>query len=168
MYDVERIHPPPRHSDMSSLQGCRILLLALFGVALSAWGGIPGPAAVTLQGAIDPSLPPLERSRALAALSARLVEQAQSGQAHASAYRIDVAHYRESLRDLAREDGAHPEPTRLPRVLLLDMVRMAALLQSAAQCQTGRYIVCPPDLMARLYRQQALEEQDLAALHAGR
>jgi hypothetical protein len=41
---------------------------------------------------------------------------------------------------------------------------MAGLLQSAAECQTGRYIVCPPDLMVRLRRQQALVEQGLASL----
>ena len=45
---------------------------------------------------------------------------------------------------------------------------MAALLQSAAECQTGRYIVCPPDLMTRLRRQRTLLEQGLAPLPGGR
>ena len=57
---------------------------------------------------------------------------------------------------------------RLPRPLVLDMVRMAALLQSAAECQTGRYIVCPPDLMTRLRRQRTLVEQGLAPLRGER
>lgn len=112
----------------------------------------------------DPALPPLERARTLVGLADRLVEAAYSGKAYAHAYRIDVAHYRETLRDLVRENDARLPAERLPRPLLLDMVRMAALLQSAAQCQTGRYIVCPPDLMSQLQRQQALLDQGLATL----
>lgn len=49
-------------------------------------------------------------------------------------------------------------------VFATDMVRMVALLQSAAQCQTGRYIVCPPDRMSRLQRQQVLLDQGISAL----
>jgi hypothetical protein len=113
---------------------------------------------------IDSTLSPWERSRALVAYAGRLVDAAYSGKTHATAYRIDVAHYRESLRELVRENDARPPAERLPAGLLLDMVRMAALLQSAAQCQTGRYIVCPPDLMSQLQRQQAVLDQGIAAL----
>ena len=113
---------------------------------------------------VDPGLPAIERVRALVSFADRLVEAAYSGKALASTYRIDVTYYRESLRDLVKDNDVLPAAERLPRGLVMDMVRMAALLQSAAQCQTGRYIVCPPDLMSQLQRQQALLEQGLAAL----
>lgn len=140
------------------------LFMMLMGIAaaisLSAFASPPTPVL------IDPTLPPLERGRALVALSATLVETAQSAKGHASAFRIDVAHYRESLRDLVRDNDTLPDRSRLPKPLVLDMVRMVGLLQSAAQCQTGRYIVCPPDLMSQLNRQQTLMEQGLAAATA--
>ena len=69
----------------------------------------------------------------------------------------------------------HAAGVRVPRpvmfyegVLLMDLVRMAGLLQSAAECQTGRYIVCPPDLMTRLRRQQGVVEGEIASLPATR
>jgi hypothetical protein len=145
----------------------RAALLGLLALAASAWGETADPVAAA-EGAIDPSLPPPERARALGALASRLVDLAGSSKAHATAFRIDVAHYRESLRDLVKENDARPEAERLPRPLILDLVRMAALLQSAAECQTGRYIVCPPDLMTRLRRQRTLVEQGLAPLPGGR
>lgn len=142
-----------------------ILFMVLMGLAavtaLPAFAGSPEP------GLIDPAQPPLERCRALVALSATLVETAQSAKGHASAFRIDVAHYRESLRDLVKDNDKLPERDRLSKPLVLDMVRMVGLLQSAAQCQTGRYIVCPPDLMSQLNRQQALMKRGLAAPPAG-
>lgn len=131
------------------------LLAGLFWIAL-VWAQAPA--------SVDSTLPPLERARALVAYADQLVDAAYGGKAYASTYRIDVAHYRETLRDLVKENDARPASERLPRGLLLDMVRMAALLQSAAQCQTGRYIVCPPDLMSKLQRQQALLDQGIAAL----
>jgi len=135
-----------------------LLLMGLAAVtALPAFASSPEP------GLIDPAQPPLERCRALVALSATLVETAQSAKGHASAFRIDVAHYRESLRDLVKDNDKLPERDGLPKPLVLDMVRMVGLLQSAAQCQTGRHIVCPPDLMDKLTRQQATMQQGLAA-----
>lgn len=116
---------------------------------------------------VDPGLSAVERARALVTFADHLVDAAYGGQAYATTYRIDVTYYRESLRDLVKENDALPPAERLPRGLLMDMVRMAALLQSAAQCQTGRYIVCPPDLMTRLHRQQARVDEGLAALIAG-
>lgn len=143
-------------------------MLGLLALAASAWAETADPVAGVEGGTIDPSLPPPERARALGTLASRLVELAGSAKAHATGFRIDVAHYRESLRDLVKENDARPEAERLPRPLVLDMVRMAALLQSAAECQTGRYIVCPPDLMTRLRRQRTLLEQGLAPLTGGR
>ena len=43
---------------------------------------------------------------------------------------------------------------RIANSLLMQMVQMAALLQSAAECQTGRYITCPANLLTELDRQQ--------------
>ena len=107
----------------------------------------------------------VERCRALAALSRTLVETAQSGHGDATRFRIDVVHYRESLRDLMKDDARRAESERLPRPLLMEMVRMIALLQAAADCRTGRYIVCPADLIVRLNRQQErVDEQALRAL----
>jgi hypothetical protein len=131
---------------------------ALLLFAGAAWAEAP----VQGQDAIDAAQPPLARCRALATFSYKLTQTAQSGTGHASSFRIDAAHYREVLRDLVKDNETLPDKDRLPRTLVLDMVRMAALLQSAAQCQTGRYIVCPPDLMQRLQRQQILVEQGLA------
>lgn len=142
-----------------------ILFMALMGIAVATV--LPAFASSPTPGLIDPAQSPLERCQALVSLSATLVETAQSAKGHASAFRIDVAHYRESLRDLVKDNDKLPERDRLPKPLVLDIVRMVGLLQSAAQCQTGRYIVCPPDLMSQLNRQQALMEQGLAATPAG-
>jgi hypothetical protein len=142
-----------------------ILFMMLMGLA--AVPARPACASSPEPGLIDPAQPPFERCRALVALSATLVETAQSAKGHASTFRIDVAHYRESLRDLLKDNDKLPERDRLPKPLVLDMVRMVGLLQSAAQCQTGRYIVRQPDLMSQLNRQQALMEQGLVATPAG-
>jgi hypothetical protein len=143
-------------------------LVGLLALAGTAWGQAPGGTVDPREATIDASLPLVERAKALIALSPGLVQQAASGKAHASAFRIDVAYYRETLRDLVRDNEQRQDRERLPKPLLMDMVRMTALLQSAAQCQTGRYIVCPPDLITQLHRQQTLMEQGLAALGAPR
>jgi hypothetical protein len=46
------------------------------------------------------------------------------------------------------------------------MVRMAALLNAAAECKTGRYITCPAELMQQLTTQQRRIDQMLAAPRA--
>jgi len=132
------------------------------------WAQEAERAAVPQQAAVDATLPPLERINPLAGFAAGLVRQAESGKAHATSFRIDVAYYRETLRDLVKHNQQRPDSERLPQSLVMDMVRMTALLQSAAQCQTGRYIVCPPDLMTQLHRQQALIERGIVALGATR
>jgi hypothetical protein len=53
------------------------------------------------------------------------------------------------------------EKDRIPQHILINMVRMSALLSSAAECKTGRYIVCPPELMTKLKTQQQLLSEDL-------
>ncbi len=95
-------------------------------------------------------------------LATRLSEQARSGNATASQFRIDTVFYRESLRELmlAQENNAVP----LPKNMLMEFVRMSALLQSAAECRTGRYIVCPATLMQQLSQQQKLLAEALSSL----
>lgn len=99
--------------------------------------------------------------------SARLVLEARSAQAEATPFRIDVTLYREHLRSLMlanRKIGEEKE--RIPQDILVNMVRMSALLNSAAECKTGRYIVCPPELMSKLTSQQQLLSKDLDSLKA--
>jgi hypothetical protein len=146
----------------------RAAILGLLALAVSARGEAADAVLAAEVGTIDPSLAPPERVKALGALASRLVELAGSSKAPATSFRIDVVHYRESLRDLVKENDARAEPERLPRPLLMDLVRMAGLLQSAAECQTGRYIVCPTDLMTRLRRQQGVVEGGIASLPATR
>ena len=107
-----------------------------------------------------------QQCRSLVELSSRLVKTAASGQGGATEFRIDVAYYREALRELMKQEAARAPEERLPNALLMDMVRMIALLQSAAQCQSGRYIVCPADLIAGLERQQASVEKQLPGVAA--
>lgn len=70
--------------------------------------------------------------------------------------------YRELLRRLVLDERAVPNEERFPEPLLLDMVRMSALLHSAADCKTGLVITCPPDLMVQLRSQQAKIDRALA------
>ena len=145
--------------------------------ALVATAGLAGLAGVTAAAtwrraaaaeaaATAPASGAADRCRELVALARTLVGTAASGTGLATRFRIDVVHYRESLRELMKSDAARPEPQRLPAPLLMEMVRMVALLQAAAECQTGRYIVCPPDLLDRLGRQQRRTD-DLAARTLG-
>lgn len=95
-----------------------------------------------------------ERMAALAGTADGLVQSLKNPQVQASNFRIQVALYRESLRELMLADQQAAAPARLPRPALMELVRMAALLQSAANCETGRYLACPADLMERLVQQQ--------------
>lgn len=89
----------------------------------------------------------------LTALSQQLIDSVKSGKAEATEFRTQVVFYRESLRSLmlANETASSQ---RFASDLLMRMVRMAALLQSAAECQTGRYISCPVNLLHELEQQQ--------------
>lgn len=93
--------------------------------------------------------------------SARLIATARSAQARATPFRIDVTIYRENLRTLMLSNREIAEKYRIPQSILVNMVRMSALLHSAAECKTGRYIVCPPELMSKLQSQQQLLSKDL-------
>lgn len=87
--------------------------------------------------------------------SQHLVSSLQQHNAGAVEFRTHVVFYREGLRKLmlANEQASDH---KIDRNLLMQMVRMAALLQSAADCQTGRYITCPAGLMHELDQQQKL------------
>ncbi len=92
--------------------------------------------------------------------SRTLVAQAAAGNANASDFRISATLFRESLRSfmIEREKNDHTSAT-LSQNDLINLVRMSALLQSAADCKTGRYIVCPPELMQQLRSQQTRLEK---------
>lgn len=86
-------------------------------------------------------------------LSRQLISEVKTGTANATEFRTHVVFYRESLRDLMLADENNTQH-RIANSLLMQMVQMAALLQSAAECQTGRYITCPANLLTELDRQQ--------------
>ena len=103
----------------------------------------------------------LEQLEELGLLSAALVEKAGSGSSPAHEFRIQARMYRELLRQTMLSDREKPSQEQLPQDLLLDMVRMSALLHSAADCKTGFVITCPADLMLQLKSQQAKVDQGL-------
>ncbi len=106
--------------------------------------------------------PLLAKLEELTEVSAGLVREAQSAQAEATPFRIEVTLYREHLRTLMLDNRKiSAEKERIPQNILVNMVRMSALLHSAAECKTGRYIVCPPELMRKLASQQQLLSKDL-------
>ena len=100
----------------------------------------------------------------LAALAGGLVERAASAKAPASQFRIDTVYFRETLRELMLANRERPPADQLSIAFLNEMVRMAALLNAAAECQSGRHIVCPADLMDRLRRQHAKVAQGLRSV----
>ena len=102
-----------------------------------------------------PPLPDgLQRLEELTLLSEALIAKAASGAAAAHEFRLEARMYRELLRQTMRSDRERPTEQRFPQQLMLDMVRMSALLHSAADCKTGFVITCPPDLMLQLKSQQ--------------
>lgn len=102
-----------------------------------------------------------ERLEELDQLSLSLISRAASGTAPAHEFRIETRMYRELLRNTMLENREKPAPQRLPRQLLLDMVRLSALLHAAADCKTGFVITCPANLMQQLKSQQARVTQGL-------
>jgi hypothetical protein len=106
--------------------------------------------------ASDANLPALlAKAEELNTISAKLVQAARSGKTDASSFRIEATLYREHLRTLMLDNRNIAEgKERIPQDILVEMVRMSALLHSAAECKTGRYIVCPPELMTQLTSQQ--------------
>lgn len=83
-----------------------------------------------------------------------LVAEALSSNANASRFRIDATLYRESLRTLMIEMEETMATAPQSKKMFMEFVRMSALIQSAAACKTGRYIVCPIELRQQLLTQQ--------------
>ncbi len=104
------------------------------------------------------------RLRELHLLASALVERAASGRTPSHDYQIQVNLYREQLRRIMLADRERPTGDRLPATLLLNMVRMSALLHAAAECKSGLVITCPPDLLRQLRAQQAAVATDLRQL----
>jgi len=97
----------------------------------------------------------LTRLEDLDMLSQGLVDKAGSGATPAHNFRVETRMYRELLRQIMLADRQRPTVEQLPQDLLLEMVRMSALLHAAADCKTGFVIVCPADLMLQLKMQQS-------------
>jgi hypothetical protein len=142
-------------------------LLGLFGACVVLLSSHPAFAA-----AMEPKAKPYaswpdaahQSLGELVVLAGSLVERAASAKAAATQYRIDTVYFRETLRDLMLANKERPQAEQLPPAFLSDMVRMAAVLDAAAECQSGRYIVCPADLIERLHRQHARISQGLRNL----
>ena len=83
-----------------------------------------------------------------------LVKEAISSNANASRFRIDATFYRESLRTLMIDMEKTIATSAQSKKIFMEFVRMSALIQSAAACKTGRYIVCPIELRQQLLAQQ--------------
>ena len=103
----------------------------------------------------------LTRLEELDLLSQGLIRKAGAGATPANNFRVETRMYRELLRQTMLKDRQRPEADQLPQDLLIEMVRLSALLHAAADCKTGYVIVCPPDLMSKLRSQQAKVTQAL-------
>lgn len=130
--------------------------------------GSGGPVSAALAGDVSAAATPaittasVETLVELKDLSRALVKKAASGSSPAHQFRVETTLYREMLRRFMLDDRTRAPRQRAPRDLLLQMVRMSALLHSASECKTGFVITCPPDLMYRLRSQQQQIDQALA------
>ncbi len=106
------------------------------------------------------------RLQELQLLASALVERAASGRTPSHDFQIQANSYREQLRRIMLADREQPASDRLPAPLLLDMVRMSALLHAAAECKSGLVITCPPDLLRQLRAQQMVVDKHLQQLPA--
>lgn len=79
----------------------------------------------------------------------RLVNQAQGAQTDAVLFNKDVKKSRARLREIVQIRRNTKQATK-HRELHSIMLIMDVLLKSAAACQTGGHIVCPPMLMSQL------------------
>jgi hypothetical protein len=93
-----------------------------------------------------------------------LVAKAATGRTPAHEFRIEAVMYREFLRRLMIDDRTIAHGDRISDDLLVDMVRMSALIHSAAECKTGLVVTCPADLMLQLRAQQRKIDQELKLL----
>jgi len=141
--------------------------VAASAAVLSA--GTEGGASVSTTEKSDSNTSPettggLDRLNELNLLSGALVEKAGSGSTPAHEFRVEARMYRELLRHVMLGNRTQPTRDQLPQSLLLDMVRMSALLHAAADCKTGFVIICPADLVLQLRSQQSRVTQGLQML----
>ena len=122
------------------------------------------PGSTDGSGGRNPAITSLERLENINLLSEGLIARAGSGSAPAHEFRIEAHMYRELLRQVMLDNRDRAISEQLPQPMLLDMVRMSALLHSAADCKTGRVIVCPTDLMQQLRSQLSRVTQGLEML----
>ncbi|WP_455366331.1 hypothetical protein [Kaarinaea lacus] len=108
----------------------------------------------------------LARLRNLHLLADGLIARASSGRAPAQEFQLQARIYREQLRQTMLANNELVSSQQLPKDLLLDMVRMSALLYAAADCKSGLVIVCPPDLLRQLHVQQASVKTSLKTFTA--
>ena len=142
---------PVRHPSRPELQSLLLSVSMLILLVCSTYL----PAEDDLSGEMQ-----VDSLASLITSSRTLVAQAAAGNTNASDFRIKATLFRESLRSfmIEREKNDHTSAT-LSQNDLINLVRMSALLQSAADCKTGRYIVCPPELMQQLRSQQTRLEK---------
>jgi hypothetical protein len=132
----------------------RALLCAVL-LSPQAWAEQNAAPATSASSAAPEALASIrERMLALNTQSGDLVQKVKSSKADASSFRIQVVLYRESLREMMVANEQAAAAQRVAQQALMEMVRMAALLQAASNCETGRYLACPADLMERLQLQQ--------------
>jgi len=137
-------------------------VISAHGLAYVAAEVQSGPA--SRSGSRDFTDDTVKRLENLNLLSEALVARAGSGSSPAHEFRVEARMYRELLRQAMLGNRAQPASAQLPQPLLLDMVRMSALLHSAADCKTGFVITCPADLMLQLKSQQSRVTQGLKML----
>ena len=116
----------------------RILLwLSLSWMAMAGIGAVLGS-----------DLTVMEEARWLERAS-QLITQAESAQADASQFNLDIRESRAQLRQVVQQARAADLPEE-HRALHSNMVLLDVLLKSAAACQTAGHIICPPLLMVQL------------------
>ena len=146
----------------------RLLVVLLLFMLMPGTGSLwPLPPAWAQDTAVTQPDELLARLRNLHLLSAGLIEQANSGRAPANDFQLQARIYREQLRQTMLANNELVEPQQLPENLLLDMVRMSALLHAAADCKSGLVIICPPDLLRQLRSQHSRVDDSLKPFSAG-
>lgn len=98
---------------------------------------------------ISPATTSLEDESSWLNQATRLVLEAQSARADAAQFNKDVRESRARLRNIMQQ-SRNIKPASKHRELHSIMLVMDVLLKSAAACQTGGHIVCPPMLMSQL------------------
>ena len=127
---------------MFAIQTTRYKKILLFGIVF--WLSTALANATPL-----PTATSLKKERDWLEQAAQLVLAAQGAHADATLFNKDVRESRASLREIMQQ-ARNIELSIQHRQLHSTMLVMDVLLKSAAACQTGGHIVCPPMLMTQL------------------